>query len=60
MKSSRCLDAVGHALNVALIFIARDRVSTFIFIVLALIFGSWGVAEFWDLVGNTIRGDLSD
>ncbi|MDE0892933.1 MAG: hypothetical protein OSB14_12180 [Planctomycetota bacterium] len=59
MAKYRGLVAVGHALNVALLFIVRNRVSSFIFIVLALIFGFWGVAEFWDLVGNAIRGDLS-
>jgi hypothetical protein len=55
----RGLDAVKYALNVVLVLIGSNRVSSFIFIVLALIFGFLGVAGFWDLVGNATRGDLS-
>ena len=54
------LDAVKYVLNVALVLVGSNRVSSFIFIVFALIFGFWGVAEFWNLVGNAIRGDLSN
>ncbi len=60
MANLRGLDAVKYGLNVALVLVGSNRVSSFIFIVFALIFGFWGVAEFWDLVGNSIRGDLSN
>ncbi len=60
MANLRGLDAVKYGLNVALVLVGSNRVSSFIFIVFALIFGFWGVAEFWDLIGNAIRGDLSN
>jgi hypothetical protein len=60
MANLRGLDAVKYGLNVALVLVGSNRVSSFTFIVFALIFGFWGVAEFWDLVGNVIRGDLSN
>jgi hypothetical protein len=55
VKSYLNLDAVKHALNVVLLRLTNNYILSFIFIVFALIFGAWGVAAFWDLVGNAIR-----
>jgi len=48
MRSERNLGAVEHALYVALLFITSNRVLSFIFIVLALIIGFWGMALIWE------------
>jgi hypothetical protein len=50
MKCYRDLDRVKHALNVALLPITNNRILSFIFIVLALIFGFLGMALIWELV----------
>jgi hypothetical protein len=60
VKYYRDLDAAKEALNVALLPITNNRVLSFIFIVLALILGTWAVLEFWDVVASTILRNVSD
>ena len=60
MKYYRDLDAAKEALNVALFRITNNRVLSFIFIVLALVLGTWAVLEFWDVVASTILRNVSD
>jgi len=60
VKYYRDLDAAKEALNVALFRITNNRVLSFIFIVLALVLGTWAVLEFWDVVASTILRNVSD
>ena len=54
MKSRRNLEAVKQSLNVALLPITNNRVLSFIFIVLILVFIFVGMPLLWELICNAL------